>query len=315
MTSPRRSNFHPRTEWSSSELDADRRRSQEIFRRERLEEPLEAYLEAFEQVQDAMEDLLESTVDLAELEDQALTILTNPALLEGFRYLAGPPISLDDLKTLADTNSLSLRALERNPELVQRLVEAIRAGLDRRRFPWVAEGREPTPAEREAAVLASAALVATQRAATSRRMEGKRGQEERIRQALIAQGLREIEIPRRVISTPSHAPRRGEFCLEVELGNRKADLVVGLWDGRIMPIECKVSNSSTNSVKRLNNDAAVKATVWRGDFGALQVVPAAVLSGVYKLHNLEDAQRRGLTIYWAHRLSDLMQWIAGTRTP
>lgn len=82
-----------------------------------------------------------------------------------------------------------------------------------------------------------------------------------------------------------------------------------------MPIECKVSNSSTNSVKRLNNDAAVKATVWRGDFGALQVVPAAVLSGVYKLHNLEDAQRRGLTIYWAHRLSDLMQWIAGTRTP
>src|SRR3546814_5622550 len=65
-------------------------------------------------------------------------------------------------------------------------------------------------------------------------------------------------------------------------------------DRRVMPIECKVSNSSTNSVKRLNNDAAVKAETWRNDFGQNQVVPTAVLGGVYKLHNLLDAQRRGL---------------------
>ena len=62
----------------------------------------------------------------------------------------------------------------------------------------------------------------------------------------------------------------------------------------------KVSNSSTNSVKRLNNDAAVKATSRKTDFGLRQVVPSAVLSGVYKLHNLLDAQERGLTIFWAH---------------
>lgn len=80
-----------------------------------------------------------------------------------------------------------------------------------------------------------------------------------------------------------------------------------------MPIECKVSNSSTNSVKRLNNDAAVKAEIWIKDFGGLQVVPVAVLSGVYKLHNLEEAQRRGLSIFWSHRLSDLVEWIETTR--
>ena len=44
-------------------------------------------------------------------------------------------------------------------------------------------------------------------------------------------------------------------------------------------------------MKRLNNDAAVKAETWRTDFGTTQVVPAAVLSGVYKLHNLEEAQK------------------------
>jgi hypothetical protein len=80
-----------------------------------------------------------------------------------------------------------------------------------------------------------------------------------------------------------------------------------------MPIECKVSNSALNSVKRLNNDAAVKAEVWLRDFGATQVVPVAVLSGVYKLDKLEEAQARGLTLYWDHRLMDLIQWIERTR--
>jgi XamI restriction endonuclease len=75
----------------------------------------------------------------------------------------------------------------------------------------------------------------------------------------------------------------------------------------------KVSNSSVNSVKRLNNDAAAKAETWRQDFGSTQVVPVAVLSGVYALHNLESAQQRGLTLYWAHRLDDLTRWIDQTR--
>jgi hypothetical protein len=42
-------------------------------------------------------------------------------------------------------------------------------------------------------------------------------------------------------------------------------------------------------------------------------VPAAVLSGVYKLHNLEDAQNRGLALFWAHDLKALTDWIATTR--
>ena len=80
-----------------------------------------------------------------------------------------------------------------------------------------------------------------------------------------------------------------------------------------MPIECKVSNSYINSVKRLNNDAAVKAVTWKRDFGVRQVVPTAVLSGVYKLHNLQDAQERGLTLFWAHGLKPLTDWISSTK--
>jgi len=38
-----------------------------------------------------------------------------------------------------------------------------------------------------------------------------------------------------------------------------------------------------------------------------------VLSGVYKLDSLQDAQHRGLALFWAHRLGDLVDWIDRTR--
>ena len=100
------------------------------------------------------------------------------------------------------------------------------------------------------------------------------------------------EVPTRSIPTLVQAPGRGEFCGESQLGERKADIVVRLWDDRVMAIECKVSNSATNSVKRLNNDAAVKARQWVGEFGTAQMVPSAMLAGVFKTRNYNPRKRR-----------------------
>lgn len=299
-----------RPRWSEQELDAARKRAIEVFRIQRMSEPLEAYLEAFDDYQGVVEDLLETTVDLTDLESTALNIVTDPKLLEAFRYLAGPPISADDLKTVSES-VLSAGPLKADAEMVRRIVQVVLAGLDRRRFPWVAEGREPTEAERNAAVLASAALMAMRKAETSRRGDEKVKQEDKVETALLNYGF--VKVATRPVSTLALAPGVGEFCRESMLGTRKADFIVGLWDRRIMPIECKVSNSSTNSVKRLNNDAAVKAGTWRQDFGDRNVVPVAILSGVYKLHNLVDAQTRGLSLFWAHDLTELLNWIERTR--
>jgi hypothetical protein len=109
------------------------------------------------------------------------------------------------------------------------------------------------------------------------------------------------------------APGAGEFCRETRVGRRKADILIGLWDDRKMPCECKESNSATNSSKRLNNDASVKARTWIAEFRTRSVVPAAVLSGVYKLSHLESAQASGLTILWAHDLDALTDSIETTR--
>lgn len=61
------------------------------------------------------------------------------------------------------------------------------------------------------------------------------------------------------------------------------------------------------------NRAAVKAVYWHREFVAAQVVPTAVLIGVYKLHNLVDAQQKGLHFFWAHDLSRLIRWIPATK--
>lgn len=297
--------------WSEDELTEDAAKAVLRFREVRMHEPLEQYLEQFDSFRGTLEDLIEGTVDFSQLRAQAAELLTDADVLTSVRYLAGPPISADDLKELAGDVSLAPTRIKADSEMAKRIVETILLGLDRVRFPWVGEDREPTDAEREIAIISTAAMIATQKVQTARRNEAKDEQEEAVAAILKQNGF--TQVPTRVIQNVSHFPGPGEFCQESDFGGRKADLIVRLWDGRVLPIECKVSNSSTNSVKRLNNDAAIKAETWLSVFGTATVVPAAVLSGVFKIHNLESAQLRGLTLFWAHRLDAMINFIETTR--
>lgn len=299
--------------WISTALEKARQRSEEHFRDKRHTEPLEIYLELFDEYQGLVEEVLEETVDLNDLHGNLVSLFADPRKQEIVRYLSGPPVSKDDLKVLLQTSSLASKRVADDPVLLDRIASFVRDWHDRRRFPWVTPQIEPTENERKAAVLATTALLAMRRVETLRRSEGKKLQEKMVESQLKRSLFQQVKTRR--IKTLSDGPKPGEFCCESLLGNRKADFVIGLWDGRTMPLECKVSNSATNSVKRLNNDAAVKAETWRKDFGTVQVVPAAILGGVYKLHNLEDAQARGLALFWAHDLQSLVDWIHKTKSP
>lgn len=295
--------------WNAEDLRRLRDEARAAFRRERLEEPLEEYAARFEEWQGVFENLLEMTVDLSSLGvDELLGVVTDKRNLDAFRYLAGPPISEADLQTLAEVESIAPARLRADHALITRLAGVVMDGLDRRRFPWVSENREATDSERRAAILASASLRAHQAVQTWRRNEAKKSQEEQMKTVLRECGF--TEVTKRDVSNLSQAPGKGEFCGEALFGTRRADIIVGLWDGRKSPMECKVSNSEVNSVKRLNNDAAVKAQNWQSDFGSRNIVPAAVLSGVYKLENLQEAQTRGLSLFWAHDLTTLREWLA-----
>lgn len=182
--------------------------------------------------------------------------------------------------------------------------------LDQRRFPWVRDGRDPSEAEKLAAVVASASLLANRKVATMRRNDGKSAQEAAVADMLNSIGW--VRVPVRTFKLVEDAPKPGEYCVETSVHGNKADVVVRLHDRRILLVECKVSNSSVNSIKRLN-DAKKKATEWKKDLGETTAVPAAVLSGVFDLRHLEDTQKRGLAIFWGHDLSELARWIKSAK--
>lgn len=292
--------------WTPAQFEAGGARGIEVFRDIRLNEAREDYTSHFAEAESAIEDLLELTIDLTVMDTTGRDAVAG--YLEALRYVAAPPISTDDLATLSGVE-------ERNFETVtgwRPVVETIMALVDRQRFPWLLDGREPTEAERLAAVVATAAQIAARRIMTARMNEAKDEQEALVKAALLGAGF--AEVPPRIIKTVRSAPKPGEFCGESMLGSRKADLVVGLWDDRVLAIECKVSNSKLNSVKRIKNDAAVKAKLWIQEFGTQLIVPAAVIAGVFGPQTLLSAQSDGLTIWWSHDIDEMIEWVGRTAT-
>ena len=292
-------------------VEADK--SRQLFIDERLKEPLERWISTFAKYEMQFQRLFNEygVANPSSLTPEQLAAVFRDQLGDALRYLAGPPISADDLKVLADA-SLAPGVIAANPDQAQRILDTILIAVDPLRFPWIAEDREPTAEERTVAIVASAALITAQRVSTDRRNLGKEAQESAVKAFLTDMGFKNAGT--RVINTLADAPEKGEFCGEALVGSRKADIPVRLFDGRLMPIECKVSNSATNSVKRINNDAAVKAGIWHREFGTNQIVPVAMLSGVFKVRNLKQAQTGGLTLFWAHDLARMQEFVESTKT-
>ncbi len=204
--------------WTDVQLAEDIQRAVAIFRRERMQEPLQAYLRAFDEYRGHVGNLLDASADLTKINDRAREVLTHPGLLEAFRYVAGQPLSADDLKTLSEA-VLTPTRLRQDPSMARRVVEIVSMGLDRRRFPWVSENREPTHEERAAAILASAALMATRRVGTARRHEGKEAQELFVERTMSTAGLTKVDP--RPIPTLHHAQTRASFVGKVCLARER----------------------------------------------------------------------------------------------
>ncbi len=304
--------------WTDEQLSLDAKTAEGLFRTGRLD-ITDAWAAHYKEARAKFELLFAKLGDLHpdKVTEEALAVVYGEKLGEQLRYLAGPPISDDDLKVIADVTSLAPNVLARSPAKVKKVFAVLEKVIDPHRFPWVSEKVAPTAAQREAALLASAVLLAAQRIATERRSDGKSEQEQKVKDYLLTLGF--VEVPTETITTIVKGPGPNQFCAECKLSERKADVVVRLHDTRLMPIECKVSNSATNSVKRLNNDAAVKAKFWVGKFGSDQVVPAAMLAGVFKVLNLKQAQgsqldhEGKLSLFWSHDLDKLGEFIASTK--
>lgn len=298
--------------WTRAQIENDVEMAKALFRRRRLDEPLALYTRFYNEFEPIFQDLIDRLPSLmGDIFDPARMpeLVDEPDKQAALRYLTAPPISEDDLKTLAES-TLTAAALRRDTGQARRVRDVVSHIVDPHRFPWIREGRDPTPEERAQAVMASSVLAAIRKVETRRRSNARKEQEDAVENLLVDIGFQQV--PPRKIALLDSAPRPGAFCRESLLGDSRADFVVRLHDCRAMPLECKASNSSVNSFKRVNHEALGKARSWIAGFGTRQVTPAAVIAGVFAPANLETAQDGGLAIVWSHRLVDLAVFIEST---
>lgn len=293
--------------WSEAQLKQDVQRAVERFVESRGRVGKEMYVREFRRVEPIVRRLFGATSDLAAF--GGATFEQEPGLVPAARFLGGPPVSEDDLEGLVGT-----RVGKRlGGELAAKIAKVLRAAWDPIRFPWVEQARPPRRQEREAAIAWTSGVWSVERVRTRQRNESSKRQESAVAEALSASGYTRVPRPegRAVRSLDDLA--RGQFTLEVVLSGAKCDVPVRLLDGRLLAVECKVSNSAVNSVKRLVRETGGKADRWRGAFGD-QVVTAAVLSGVYKLGNLVDVQRQQrVALFWEHDLTPLQRFVRAAR--
>ena len=301
--------------WSLAEISNDAALARAEFRSRRFGEPMDRYLAAFAALEQANKGLISQLPRLFQEPVDAIFIAElakDENMRVALRYLGAPPISDDDLETMIGA-SLAWTLIRNDPERAASIRDVISQILDPKRFPWVKEGRLPTDSERQAAILASTVVAAAQRVQTSRRTDERRLLEGAVRGVLL--GMRLNEVPsRRIESLRRDAPKPGEFSAgPCVLGEDEADIVIGLFDHRVLAIECKASNSEINSRKRINKEIGQDAQNWVRRFGTDDFVPAGAIQGVFKPSYVAAAQEIPIVFFWGHRLSDLRDFIEATR--
>jgi hypothetical protein len=116
--------------WDDDQLTEERLKAIQLFREERMTEPLDHYLTYYEEAYQVFAEVMEETADLRQIRENATAILTVKDWQHVSRYIASPPLSEDDLKTIANV-SLSIGKLKAQPDTVDTVIDVILMGLDR----------------------------------------------------------------------------------------------------------------------------------------------------------------------------------------
>ena len=286
--------------WSEEVLKTERERSEKRFIATRQDEGPAAYYSTWDKLEPEVRAALQSTKNLREISVTAL--IEDKKLWQVLRYICAPRVSEEDLWTLVGKKFKSVP-----PAFADSTATTLTELVDTKRFPWVLGAREPSLGEVEASVLATTTLLAHEALGTTRRGSASRLQEEQVSTALVAAGF-ELDVSRKPLVALDELAR-GSFSRERKVGGAKCDVPIRLSDGRLLAIECKVSNGPKNSWKRLQREVGGKADTWKQAYGT-QVITGAVLAGVFDLKCLVDAQnKQNVVLFWQHDLKPLIEFV------
>lgn len=299
--------------WNDAELATEAQRALDDFVDRRLAETSSAYVAHVSRHKRNIFLLFKmlQSIDPSNPDPKLVReILLDESMFGALRYMAGPPVSSDDLGVLVTRNvkGINKTLVRKSGTLPQEVLQLICKLADPIRLPWIGRNRMPTQRELRDAVAATAVIHATQSLQTERRGFGKTV-EQLLVSCLIEMGFKRQTAPAKGrVTAPTHHPVYPCFYGECTVYGRKVDLLIPLKSGRIIALEAKDSSSALNSVKRLNNDTAAKARHYAVE-GGKNIVSVALLSGVFKLENLQHAQKSGLFLVWSHDMVGFIDWI------
>jgi hypothetical protein len=321
--------------WSQGELVHEAQIALDEFVDRRLAEPKGTYATHFKARRKALVRLFRklSSVDkLSPSVELVRQVISDEEMFAALRYVAGPPVSEDDLGVLVtrSVKGIAKKALTEDDALPVAVLNLICKMSDPFRFPWIPAGRPPTQREIREAIAMTSALHASQALQTERRGYG-RAVEQRLVMRLETLGYVKViggqgksktkagqpllvpYPPNGKVTQPNHHPAFPHFYGECTVYGRKVDLFIALKSGVMIALEAKDSSSALNSKKRLLNDTAAKAKVYLDAAGKNGVINVALLSGVFEVADLAQAQAAGLYLVWAHDLDEFVAWI-GSKT-
>jgi hypothetical protein len=264
---------------------------------------------------------LQATDDLKALSPSVLR--SQPAMLAVLRNATSPPLARDRLTGLAGVNKNLVKLMEEGrlpPRMdagqltteLTAICDQIAQLLDPDLFPWLVDGSEPDPHDREIAVMIVADRLTTSRATAILRNQHELRQLDALRIWLISKGYTE-QAPSPGTDLRKMAP--GTFCFRLNVPVNQGPKKVGMTvDAVIQPhqtfpdrlpllVEAKASGDFTNPNKR-RKEEATKIQQLRATYGD-DTKLVLLLGGYFDESYLGYEASHGLDWIWEHRLDDL----------
>ena len=226
------------------------------------------------------------------------------------RQMLAPPLSQDQFAIVCPNYSKALENKDRPVPAAKAasVADAFLAMRDTRLLPWLSENRVPSHEEVRRVVIAVTPLLASQIHLTGKRTASSADQEEAVVGLLAAKNWERIPsrlVDRGAILSAKQFMKKTKFATTTR--PQEVDIACGLGGTMVLAMECKVSNDTTNSVKRIN-DVLKKATAWRDHWGSF-VKPAALLQGTIGYKDVQRLIHANVAVFWSHDLPRFERWI------
>ncbi len=261
----------------------------------------EAWHEAVDRSLEDLKALLGASENLSDIES---ALLESGKHVRPLRHLLAPPLSQDQFKLACPEwpKSSEKKGAPLAKEKAAAVAGKIEAWLEPRFAESISNGEEID-------VLGAAYLMARQEYETVRRTKLARRQEADACAVLEELGFCKAEAT--LIDEPGAIDER-QYLLTTRFAtadgsSHEVDIAVGLSKKRILALECKVSNDTTNSVKRIN-DVMKKSEAWRRQWGKF-VTTGALLQGVIKPTDISRMMEEDIVVFWSHELDGFHEWV------